>query len=208
MGRAKRLGGDERGFYHMALQDEPVRSARPAPVNADVTVSVRRAVRADATELAKLSQELLAFYGLPVRYQRSYMANVIAERAFPSTPEQAPSTEILIAFSGDAAVGFLAYSESFAIANCLSTIFIQDLFVIRKARRLGVGRKLMVELARICAAREVGQLDWTTDPWNSKAKTFYEDLGPLLSSDKVYYRMQAAQISEIARWGEANESLA
>jgi GNAT superfamily N-acetyltransferase len=190
----------------MALQDEPVRSTRPLPVNADVTVSVRKAVRTDAGELAKLSQELLAFYGLPVRYQRSYMTHVIAERAFPANPEHAPATEILMAFTGDTAIGFLAYSESFAIANCLSTIFIQDLFVIRKARRLGVGRKLMVELARICAAREVGQLDWTTDPWNSKAKTFYEELGPLLSSDKVYYRMQAAQISEIARWGDPDET--
>lgn len=192
----------------MALQDEPVRSARPPSVDADVTVTVRRATRADAGELAKLSQELLAFYGLPVRYQRSYMAHVIAERAFPTDAAQAPATEILVAFSGDAAIGFLAYSESFAIANCLSTIFIQDLFVIRKARRLGVGRKLMVELARICAAREVGQLDWTTDPWNSKAKTFYAELGPLLSSDKVYYRMQAAQISEIARWGETDDPVA
>lgn len=171
----------------MAVQEDAAAAAAPA-------AEVRHATPADAEALALLSQELLAFYGLPVRYQRSYMAHVIAEKAFA----EPPSIEILMAFEHGRARGFLAFSESFAIANCQTSVFIQDLFVTRKARALGIGRQLMTELARICIARGIGQLDWTADPWNDKARAFYEAMGPLLRSDKTYYRMLSPRLAALA----------
>ena len=64
----------------------------------------------------------------------------------------------------------------------------------------------MIALAKICEARGVGQLDWTTDPWNSKAKTFYEELGPLLHSEKIYYRMMAPRIADLAALDQEAET--
>ena len=192
----------------MALEDNPATlpSAFEAPSPAKHVdgraIEVRRAVPGDADTLARLSQELLAFYRLPVQFQRSYMTHVIADRAF----RDPPSIEILIAFERETAVGFLAFSETFAVANCQTSIFIQDLFVTRKARRTGIGRHLMIALAKICEARGVGQLDWTTDPWNSKAKTFYEELGPLLHSEKIYYRMMAPRIADLAAQDQEAET--
>lgn len=181
----------------MALEQEAVASdPNPEAASAsEIDVTIRRAVPEDANDIARLSQELLAFYGLPVPNQRSYMAHLIAGKAFGENP----SIEILMAHDGPRPIGFLAFSESFAVANCTSFVFIQDLFVIRRARRAGVGRKLMGELALICEARQIGQLDWTTDPWNSKARTFYEELGPLLNSEKIYYRMLGPKIAAFAR---------
>lgn len=158
-------------------------------------VEVRVATPADAEALALLSQELLAFYGLPVRYQRSYMSHVIAERAFTDPP----TIEILMALEGGTARGFLAFTECFAVANCQTSVFIQDLFVTRRSRAGGIGRRLMARLAEICVERGVGQLDWTADPWNDKARSFYEALGPLLRSDKTYYRILGPRLAELAR---------
>lgn len=174
----------------MAVEEEAARVAQSA-------VAVRYAVPADAEAIALLSQELLAFYGLPVRYQRSYMAHVIAEKAFT----EPPSIEILLATERGQVRGFLAFSQSFAVANCQTSVFIQDLFVTRKARTLGIGRRLMTELARICMARGIGQLDWTADPWNDKARAFYEAMGPLLRSDKTYYRLLSPRLVELAAGG-------
>lgn len=171
----------------MAVEEDAAAAGSPA-------IDVRQAVPADAEAIAMLSQELLAFYGLPVRYQRSYMSHVIAEKAFTDPP----SIEILMAFERGQPRGFLAYSESFAVANCQTSVFIQDLFVTRKARALGIGRRLMTELARICVARGVGQLDWTADPWNEKARAFYEAMGPLLRSDKTYYRLLSPRLADLA----------
>ena len=178
----------------MAVEGEAIAygGREPAPVD------IRFATPADADALPLLSQELLAFYSLPVHYQRSYMAHVIADKAF----REPPAVEILIANGADRAVGFLVFNETFALANCQSAVFIQDLFVTRKARTGGIGRRLMTRLAEICVERGVTQLDWTADPWNDKARTFYESMGPLLKSEKMYYRMLGPRLAKLAEQGD------
>lgn len=177
----------------MAVEEEAVAyGARDA-----APVEIRFAAPTDADALALLSQELLAFYSLPVHYQRSYMAHVIADKAF----RDPPTVEILIATGADRAVGFLAFNETFALANCQNAVFIQDLFVTRKARTAGVGRRLMTRLAQICVERGVTQLDWTADPWNDKARSFYEAMGPLLKSEKMYYRLLGPRLAKLAETG-------
>lgn len=157
-------------------------------------VEIRSALPSDAEALVLLSQELLAFYGLPVRYQRSYMAHVIAEKAFVDPP----MIEILVAMDRGRLIGFLAFNVSFALANCQTSAFIQDLFITRKQRAGGVGKRLMNRLAEICVERGVSQLDWTADPWNDKARAFYEAMGPLLKCDKTYYRMLGPRLTSLA----------
>jgi GNAT superfamily N-acetyltransferase len=161
-------------------QDE-TRAAMPAPG----TGTVRAARPEDVDALALLAQELLAFYGLPARNQRSYMAHVMSAELF----ERESNLKILVAESSAGLSGFLAYVEVFALANCQRSFFIQDLFVTRRARAGGVGGALMGELLRLADEGDVAQIDWTADPWNEKAVAFYEKIGPLLKSDKILYRL-------------------
>lgn len=150
---------------------------------ADVTV--RPAKAGDVDALALLAQELLAFYGLPARNQRSYMAHVMSTELF----ERDSNLQVIVAETRAGLSGFLAYSEVFALASCQRSFFIQDLFVTRRARAAGVGAALMRDLLRRAESDEVAQIDWTADPWNEKAMAFYEKLGPLLKSDKILYRL-------------------
>jgi GNAT superfamily N-acetyltransferase len=158
-------------------------------------LAIRLATPEDAEALGRLSQELLTFYGLPSRYQRSYLTHAIAKGAFG---DQA-GLNVLIAIAGQDAVGFLAFSEMFALATCQQSIFIQDLFVARKARGLGAGQALMQALARHARDRNVGQIDWTADPWNSKAARFYDRMGPVLKSEKIFYRLTYDRLMSIIK---------
>ena len=144
----------------------------------------------DVDGLALLVKELLAFYGLPSRNQRSYMAHVIAAEIF----ERTSNLKILVADTTNGLNGFIAFTEVFALANCQRSFFIQDLFVTRRARASGVGAALMAELVRQAEERGIEQIDWTADPWNEKAAVFYEKLGPLLKSDKVLYRLAGSSL--------------
>ncbi|MBO6558925.1 MAG: GNAT family N-acetyltransferase [Nisaea sp.] len=160
-------------------EQDGTRAAMPA------TGTVRAARPEDVDALALLAQELLAFYGLPARNQRSYMAHVMSAELF----ERESNLKILVAESSSGLSGFLAYVEVFALANCQRSFFIQDLFVTRRARAGGVGGALMGELLRLADEGDVAQIDWTADPWNEKAVAFYEKIGPLLKSDKILYRL-------------------
>jgi len=144
----------------------------------------------DIDGLALLAQELLAFYGLPARNQRSYMAHIMATELF----ERESNLKVLVAEASAGLQGFIAYTEVFALASCQRSFFIQDLFVTRRARASGVGACLMAELVRQAEECGVEQIDWTADPWNEKATAFYEKLGPLLKSDKILYRLAGSSL--------------
>ena len=169
---------------------EPAPSAAPRPA-----LEIRLATPTDADTLAWLTQELLTFYGLPSRYQRSYMTHAIAKGAFGEKAR----LQVFLAFDADIAVGFLAFSEMFALATCQQSLFIQDLFVARKARGAGAGRAMMDALVHHAHDHGVTQIDWTADPWNSKAARFYDRMGPLLKSEKIFYRLPQDRLMSIMR---------
>ena len=77
----------------------------------------------------------------------------------------------------------------FALANCRNSLFIQDIFVTRRARAKGVGQALMEAILALAEDQSIEQINWTMDPWNDQAKRFYEKLGPLLRGNKVFYRL-------------------
>jgi GNAT superfamily N-acetyltransferase len=157
----------------------------PPPSTSQDDLEIRLATPDDAEALGWLSQELLTFYGLPSRYQRSYLTHAIAKGAFGENA----GLRVFIAINAGDAIGFLAFSEMFALATCQQSIFIQDLFVARKARGSGAGKAMMEALIHHARERDVTQIDWTADPWNSKAARFYDQMGPLLKSEKVFYRI-------------------
>tara|TARA_R110002012_G_scaffold20013_9_gene71318 strand:- start:1860 stop:2429 length:570 start_codon:yes stop_codon:yes gene_type:complete len=180
----------------MSAETTPRHAALTNPATDDTIADSRKSAdirplkAGDVDGLALLTQELLAFYGLPARNQRSYMAHVMTSELF----ERDSNLKVLIAETSAGLQGFVAYTEVFALASCQRSFFIQDLFVTRRARASGVGASLMAELVRQAEECGVEQIDWTADPWNEKATAFYEKLGPLLKSDKILYRLAGASL--------------
>jgi GNAT superfamily N-acetyltransferase len=146
---------------------------------------VRAAAPEDANAIAGLAQELLAFYGLPKPYQKSYMAHAIANQAMATDS----GLMILVCEDRTGLLGFLAYAPVYALAKCRKSFFIQDIFVSRKARGTGAGRALMLALFERADAAGVGQIDWTADIWNEAAARFYDSFGPMLTTDKRFHRL-------------------
>ena len=173
-------------------------TGEPSGSKPEAALEVRMAKPNDAEALGWLSQELLTFYGLPSRYQRSYLTHAIAKGAFGENA----GLVVLIAILDGATVGFLAFSEMFALATCQQSIFIQDLFIARKARGSGAGNAMMLALIKHARDRKVTQIDWTADPWNSKAARFYDSMGPLLKSEKVFYRLTHDRLMSIIKNNE------
>ena len=163
--------------------------------NVELGFEIRFATEADAEGLARLNQELLTFYGLPAPNQRSFVSHAIAKGVF----KENSGLTVLLALESDISIGFLAFSEIFALASCQKSIFIQDLFVARKARKSGAGRALMNALFNYASGNEITQIDWTTDAWNSKAIAFYEHIVPSLKTEKILYRLNEERLNQIIK---------
>ena len=175
--------------------DELTNSVEKPRENVESDIEIRIATESDTEELAWLNQELLTFYGLPARNQRSFVSHAIAKGVF----QENSGLKILLAIENDNAIGFLAFSEIFALASCQKSIFIQDLFVARKVRKSGAGRALMETLFKFAIDNEITQIDWTTDAWNSKAIAFYEHIVPSLKTEKILYRLNEERLNQIIK---------
>ena len=74
-------------------------------------------------------------------------------------------------------IGLCLYFYTFSSWMGAPGIFIQDLFVTKKYRRLDIGRKLLYEVIAQNEMEEITHISLNVDHKNTKAKKFYEKLG-------------------------------
>jgi GNAT superfamily N-acetyltransferase len=109
-----------------------------------------------------------------------------------------PVAEAVIAYSGTQPVGFALYSYSFASFSGRPGIYIEDFFVEQSHRGAGVGKALLVHVARIGRERGCGRLEWSVLNWNERAMEFYTDLGALPMDEWTTFRLTAEALDKLA----------
>jgi GNAT superfamily N-acetyltransferase len=65
-------------------------------------------------------------------------------------------------------------------------------------RRRGVGRALLVHLARLCLERGYGRLEWSVLDWNTPALDFYRELGAEPMADWTVQRLSGDALTRLA----------
>ncbi|MCR6685905.1 GNAT family N-acetyltransferase [Pseudoxanthomonas sp.] len=109
-----------------------------------------------------------------------------------------PAAEVLIAERGGQAAGFALFFTSFSTFLGKPGLYLEDLFVRPAHRGLGIGRQLMVELARIALARGYGRFEWSVLDWNAPAIAFYRGLGAQPMDGWTVQRVTGAALQALA----------
>jgi GNAT superfamily N-acetyltransferase len=91
----------------------------------------------------------------------------------------APSDDGLLlgAWRNDALLGYACLYWHFTSLVPAETVLMNDLFVIEKARGLGVGRALIESSADVARSRGAHHLEWATAPDNKTAQHLYDATG-------------------------------
>ena len=76
-----------------------------------------------------------------------------------------------------------------AVANALPHVKAMAQVVTNAARGQGVGRRLLVHLARLARERGCGRLEWAVLNWNEPAMKFYRALGAGPKDDWTIFRL-------------------
>ena len=151
-------------------------------------ISVRPFVPADAPALAGLMMEMADFYGAII-YPRLSVPDDIIHRS--------TMMDIIVANTEDRIVGFLTCTVLYPVAGLLAFTYIQQIYVTRDARRLGVAKRLMAGAAAMAKRRGSTRLEWSTGHQNAAARAFYEALGAE-GSDKVQYVLEGAALKRLS----------
>lgn len=94
---------------------------------------------------------------------------------FPPTGE--PKVYADVAEIDGEVVGMAIWFYTFSTWTGRHGIWLEDLFVQPAHRGRGLGRALLVGLAKRCVAEGLPRLEWTVLDWNEPALGFYRSLG-------------------------------
>ena len=110
-----------------------------------------------------------------------------------------PAAEVVIAWTGDRAVGFALFFHNFSTFLGRPGLYLEDLFVIPDWRGQGIGRRLLAHLAALAVERGCGRLEWSVLDWNTPAIGFYRRLGAVVMDDWRICRVTGDALATLAR---------
>lgn len=109
-----------------------------------------------------------------------------------------PQAEVILAFDGGEPAGFALFFHNYSTFLGKRGLYLEDLFVNPDARGKGVGRALLVELARIAKARDCGRFEWSVLDWNEPAIKFYKSLGARPLDEWTIFRVTGDALDKLA----------
>lgn len=145
-----------------------------------MTITIRKAKPEDSESIAKMLKTIAAqhFSGRPdifnkntAKYSQSDV-DMLAKQ---------PGVSILVADAGAGAIGYIIMKEQQkggdGVVLRRKTLYIDDLFVLKKYRRHGVGKALMDTAMCYAARHDFFNVELNVWEQNASARSFYKQLG-------------------------------
>lgn len=131
-------------------------------------MQIRRATRADMPAILELIRELAEFEKLPPPDGAGY-ARLIQDlgRRF----------DAFVAIEGAQTVAYAIVYETYSSFAAKPALWLEDVYVTPAARRKGVGKALLAEVAREAKRRGCVRVAWAVLDWNVDAQKMYDALG-------------------------------
>jgi GNAT superfamily N-acetyltransferase len=100
----------------------------------------------------------------------------LGQSLFPAGPGK-PDAFCVIADVDGTPAGFALYFFNFSTFLAQPGLYLEDLFVQPEFRGRGIGKALLLHLAKLANQRGCGRMEWCVLDWNRPAIEFYESLG-------------------------------
>jgi GNAT superfamily N-acetyltransferase len=147
-----------------------------------VSAAVRQAGLDDLDALVPLFDGYRQFYGQP--------GDLDLARSFLKERFASLQSAILIAESDGRAVGFAQLYPSFSSTRAQRIYVLNDLYVAPTARRLGIGRALLMAAADFGRRAGAARLALSTQRNNTSAQALYESCGWVRDDEFLHYGLR------------------
>jgi GNAT superfamily N-acetyltransferase len=109
-----------------------------------------------------------------------------------------PKAEVVIGYYDEKPVGFALFFHNFSTFVGRPGIYLEDLYVRPNMRGKGIGKALLVYLARLARERGCGRFEWAVLDWNESAIQFYKNLGAVPMNDWTVFRLDGEALTRLA----------
>lgn len=98
-------------------------------------------------------------------------------------------------------VGFAVWFLNFSTFSGRHGIYLEDLYVRPSHRGKGIGKALLVYLAKECVDNGWSRLQWAVLDWNAPSIAFYKSLGAVMLDDWTLCRVSGPALTRLAGSG-------
>lgn len=109
-----------------------------------------------------------------------------------------PKFRVLIAEWAGQAVGFALFFYNYSTWVGRPGLYLEDLFVRPEHRGKGIGKALLVHLAKIAVEEGCGRFEWQVLDWNTPAVEFYKSLGARTLDEWSTMRLSGEALKKLA----------
>jgi|SRR6516165_3576168 GNAT superfamily N-acetyltransferase len=113
-----------------------------------------------------------------------------------------PRYRCLIAEQDSVPVGFALYFYNYSTWRGRAGIYLEDVFVKPEFRKHGIGKALLLHLAKLAVEQQCGRFEWAVLDWNKPAIDFYERLGAVRMSEWFIMRTEGDALKKMAELTE------
>jgi GNAT superfamily N-acetyltransferase len=106
------------------------------------------------------------------------------------------AAECVLAFAADQPAGFALFFTNYSTFLAKPGIYLEDLFVSPELRGRGIGKALLLHLAKLANARGCGRMEWSVLDWNQPAIDFYESIGARRMREWQICRLAGAALEQ------------
>lgn len=110
-----------------------------------------------------------------------------------------PVIEAVVALADDVPVAFALYFHNYSTFLARKGLYLEDVYVKPEYRRRGIGRALLIHLARVAVERGCGRFEWSVLDWNANAIRFYEGLGATVMPEWRIVRVTGDALDALAK---------
>jgi len=157
-----------------------------------MTISIRPATPNDVPTVAFLIRALSQYEKL------EHEVTMTEDRLRATMFGPRPYAEALLAEDDGKPVGFALFFHNYSTFLAQPGLYLEDLYVPESHRGKGIGKSLLVQLAKIAVERNCGRLEWAVLDWNVDAIGFYEKLGAKPNPEWTVYRLTGDSLNSLA----------
>ena len=155
-------------------------------------INIRSAMPSDTRVIYALVRELAVYENLLDVVDAT--ERMIGDALFGQTPRAFCE---LAEWGGEVA-GFSLWFYNFSTFRGRHGIYLEDLFVRPDFRGKGLGKALIVSLARRCVAENLARFEWSVLDWNASSIAFYKALGATMLDDWTGCRVTGDALAALA----------
>jgi ribosomal protein S18 acetylase RimI-like enzyme len=157
------------------------------------TFRTRQAQVEDLDALFELVCEFGQYEGNELDTLSDIKAN-LGRHAFGQTPD----CYIELAENQNGIVGFALYTYIYSALAGAPYLYLEELYVKRSDREVGIGSGLMKQLARYAKDKDCCCMQWHVFDWNDQAISFYHSLRGFIRGNLLLMHMDEKTYSDLA----------